>query len=79
LNIQAEKIALELENKDCSCSNGWIDRLKNQHSIVHAQVSGEALSADTETASAWVRSVWEECKKGYTEEEVYKADKTGIF
>jgi hypothetical protein len=31
-----------------------------------------------ETESEWVKSVWEECKKGYTEE-IYNANKTGLF
>jgi hypothetical protein len=26
----------------------------------------------------WVKSVWE-CKKGYTKEEIYNTDKTGLF
>jgi hypothetical protein len=79
LKIQAEKFALQLEHKDYSCNNGLLDHFKNRHNIVYAQVSGEAISADTKSASEWVKSVWEECKKGYTEEEVYNADKTGLF
>jgi hypothetical protein len=28
LKIQAEKFAMQLEHKDYSCSNGWLDRFK---------------------------------------------------
>jgi hypothetical protein len=79
LKIQAEKFAMQLEHYDCSYSNGWFDRFKYRHIIVYAQISGEALSADTKTASEWVKSVWEERKKGYTKEEIYNADETGLL
>jgi hypothetical protein len=52
---------------------------KNQHNIVYAKVSGEALSVDSKTANEWVKSVWVECQQGYSEEEIYNADKTGVF
>jgi hypothetical protein len=42
--------AVQLE-QDFSCSNGCLGRFKNRHNIVYAQVSGEALPADTKTAS----------------------------
>jgi hypothetical protein len=58
---------MQLVHKDYSYSNGWLDRFKNRH-IVYAEVSGEAISANMKTASERVKSVWEECKKGYTKE-----------
>jgi hypothetical protein len=74
LMIQAKKKSMQLERKDYNCSNGRLDRFKNRHAIVN----GEALSADAKTASEWVKSVWEECMKGYTEE-IFYADETGLF
>jgi hypothetical protein len=64
LKMQAEKFALQLDYKDYSCR--WLDHFKNQYNIIYVQVSGEALSADTKTASEWVKSVLEECRKGST-------------
>jgi hypothetical protein len=34
---------------------------------------------DSKTASEWVKSVWVECEQGYSEEDVYTADETGVF
>jgi hypothetical protein len=28
------------------------------------------------TESEWMKSIWKECKKGYTKEETYNPDKT---
>jgi hypothetical protein len=42
-------------------------------------VSGEALSVYSKTASEWVKSVWVECQQGYSEEDIYTADETGVF
>jgi hypothetical protein len=44
LKIQAEKFAMQLEHKDYSFSNGWLDRFKNRHNIVYDQVSGHENS-----------------------------------
>ncbi len=35
---------------------------------MHAKISGEALSANTDTASEWVKSVWPELKKDFITE-----------
>jgi hypothetical protein len=51
-----------------------IDRFTNQHNIVYAKVSGEALSVDSKAASEWV-----ECQQSYSEEDIYNADETGVF
>jgi hypothetical protein len=42
--------------------------------VAYDQVIEEALSADVDTASEWAKSVWEECKKEDTKEEIYYAD-----
>jgi hypothetical protein len=38
-----------------------------------------ALSVDSKTASEWVKNVWVECEQGYSEEDMYNADETGVF
>jgi hypothetical protein len=37
------------------------------------------MSADSKVASKWVKSVWVEYNKDYSEEDIYNADKTGLF
>jgi hypothetical protein len=79
LKVQAEKFAKQLGHENFTCNNGWLDRFKNLHNTVCAKVSGEALSVDSKTATEWVKSVWVECQQGYSEEDIYKADETGVF
>jgi hypothetical protein len=79
LKVQAEKNAKQLGHESFACNNGWLDRFKNRHNIVYAKVSGEALSVDSKTASELVKSVWVECQQGYSEEDIYNGDETGVF
>jgi hypothetical protein len=79
LKVKAEKFAKQLGHENFTCNNGWLDRFKNRHKFVYAKVSGEALSVDSKTASEWVESVWVECQQGYTEEDIYNADETGVL
>jgi hypothetical protein len=37
------------------------------------------LSVDSKTASEWVTRVWVECQQGYSEEDIYTADETGVL
>jgi hypothetical protein len=79
LKVQAEKFAKQLGHENFTCNNRWLDHFKNWHNSVYAKVSGEALSVDLKTASEWVKSVWVECQQGYSEENIYNADETGVF
>jgi hypothetical protein len=79
LKVQAKKFAKQLRHENLTCNNGWLDRFKNRHNIVYAKVSGEALSVDSKTASERVKSVWVECQQGYSEEDIYSGDETGVF
>jgi hypothetical protein len=37
------------------------------------------MSTDIKVASKWVKSVWVEYNKDYSEENIYNEDKTGLF
>jgi hypothetical protein len=79
LKVQAEKFAKLFGHENFTSNNGWLDSFKNRHNIVYAKASGEALSVDSKTASEWVKSVLVECQEGYSEEDIYNADGTGVF
>jgi hypothetical protein len=79
LKVQAKKFAKQLGHENFTCNNRWLDHFKNRHNSVYAKVSGEALSVDSKTASEWVKSDWVECQQGYSEEDIYNADETGVF
>jgi hypothetical protein len=57
LKVQAEKFAKQLGHENFTRNNRWFDHFKNQHNIVYAKVSGEALSVDSKTTSEWVKRV----------------------
>jgi hypothetical protein len=52
--VQAEKFAMQLEYKDCSCGNGCLYCFKNWNNIVYAEVNGKALLSDMKTASEFI-------------------------
>jgi hypothetical protein len=74
LKIQGEKFAKRLGHENFTCNNGWLHRFKNWHNIVYAKVSAEVLSVDSKTVSEWL-----ECQQGYSKEDIYNADETGVF
>jgi hypothetical protein len=48
------------------------------HFLQNAKGTGEAIKTDSMVASEWVKSVWVECNRCYSEEDIYNADKTGL-
>jgi hypothetical protein len=79
LKVKAEKFAKQLGHENYTCNNGWLDRFKNWYNIFYMKVSGKDLSVDSKTASEWVKSVWVGCQQGYSEEDIYNEDETGVF
>ncbi|XP_064421751.1 tigger transposable element-derived protein 4-like [Latimeria chalumnae] len=57
LQIKAEKLATGLGHTDFKCSNGWLDRFKERHSITFHAICGEANSVKSgETCNGGKRS-----------------------
>lgn len=79
LKAQAEKLAVELGYRDFKCTNGWLDRFKNRYNIVYVKDSREALSVDLTVVNDWIKNVWPRIRRGYSDNEIYSADETGIF
>lgn len=78
LKEKAEEFG-RLLGQDFSCSNGWLDRFKQRHSINFGKVSGEAKSVSVELTEEWVKEKWPKIREGYADSEIYNADETGIF
>lgn len=79
LRQKADEFALLLGKSDFQCSEGWINRFKVRHSIVFGKISGEAASVPAGVSESWLQSVFPEIRKGYTDEEIFNADETGLF
>nr|XP_005993580.1 PREDICTED: jerky protein-like [Latimeria chalumnae] len=65
---------------DCDYSTGWLQKFKNRHGIRHLKASGEKLSADHEAAEKYVKDFARlVTENDLTAEQIYNADKTGLF
>lgn len=76
---KAEEFGRLLGEENFKCSNGWLDRFKQRHSITFGKVSGEAKSVNLVETEKWVAEVWPKLREGYSDHEIYNADETGIF
>ena len=61
-------------------SKGWLRNFKSRHDIAETRVRGEQRSADDEAATSYppvLKKIIEE--GGYTAEQIYNADETGLY
>ncbi|XP_058809944.1 jerky protein homolog-like [Phymastichus coffea] len=77
--------ALELnkfvwEAADFKASNGWLEKFKKRYQIRQLSMQGDKLSSDNVAAENFKETLHSYLKeKGYTEDEVYNANETGLF
>lgn len=65
---------------ECKFSDGWLQSFKNCYGIRQLSMSGERKLAFTGAASKFCtgfKTILEE--KGFTADEIYNADETGIY
>lgn len=62
-----------------TCAESWIKRFRKRHNIVYGKISGEAASVPPGVTENWLKTVWPEIRKGYTSDEIFNADETGLF
>ncbi|XP_058808383.1 jerky protein homolog-like [Phymastichus coffea] len=65
---------------DFKASNGWLEKFKKRYQIRQLSMQGDKLSSDNVAAENFKETLHSYLKeKGYTEDEVYNADETGLF
>ncbi|XP_060855363.1 tigger transposable element-derived protein 4-like [Metopolophium dirhodum] len=79
LQQKANELAEGLGKHSFNCSTGWIQRFRARHNIVFSTISGESNSVNTEITQNWLEKVWPELREGYTDDQIYNADETGLF
>ena len=72
-----EKKADELEG--FQGSDGWLDNFKRRHSITFKENQGEAAEIDLEALRNWQQDVLRKTIFHFSEDDVFNADKTGLF
>ncbi|CAM5145958.1 unnamed protein product [Eretmochelys imbricata] len=68
------------DEKEFKASQGWLNSFRDRFDLKNVQTTGEAASDNEEAAKAYpkqLKKIIEE--KGYLPEQVFNADKTGLF
>ncbi|GBP23600.1 Tigger transposable element-derived protein 4 [Eumeta japonica] len=61
------------------CSSSWVQRFRARHNIVARKVCGEADGVPEGVIEEWFSHKWPALCEGYTPEELFNADETGLF
>ena len=65
--------------KDFTCSRSWIQRWHDRHGLVYGKVTGEAAAVDMEICDDWLKNVWPELRKEYSDDDIFNGDEAGLF
>ena len=76
---KADELSKVLGHVDFQCSSGWLQRFKEQHTIVQKKICGESASVSTEMCDLWMEHTLPTLLDGYELKNVFNADETGLF
>jgi len=76
---QANIIGKNLGCLGFACSNSWVHRFRNRHSIVVGKLNGESASVNVNAIKVWLENEWPTIREGYSSKDIYNADETGLF
>lgn len=79
LRQKANEFAALMGKEYFQCSEGWINRFRARHNIVFGKIVGEAASVPDGVVESWIQTVFKEIRKGYSDDEIFNADETGLF
>lgn len=61
------------------CSSSWVQRFRARHNIVAGKVCGEVAGVPEGVTEEWLSHKWPALCEGYSPEEIFNADETGLF
>uniref|UniRef100_A0A8C4QLX5 HTH CENPB-type domain-containing protein n=1 Tax=Eptatretus burgeri TaxID=7764 RepID=A0A8C4QLX5_EPTBU len=80
LLVKKAKAFAELLNlEDFKASDGWLDKFKKRHGLKFKVRAGEAESVPEETTRRWIREVLPKHLEGWSPENVFNCDESGLF
>nr|XP_037290390.1 tigger transposable element-derived protein 4-like [Rhipicephalus microplus] len=79
LRKREEQLAVVLNQEQFQCSEGWLSRLKSRHAIAFKCLFGKSASVDDTVVADWIADVLPAHLEGYTPQDVFNADESGIF
>ena len=78
LTEKAMEIAECLGKSNFKGSRGWLEKWKRRYNVKQLKVSGESADVWGETVDSWKERL-PEIVEGYTKEDVWNMDETGVF
>lgn len=79
LQQKANGFARLMGKENFECSWSWVQRFRARHNIVAGKVCGEAAGVPEGVSEEWLSDKWPALCEGYTPEEIFNADETGLF
>ncbi|KAL0861588.1 hypothetical protein ABMA27_009087 [Loxostege sticticalis] len=79
LQQKANDFARLMGKENFECSSSWVQRFRARHNIVAGKVCGEAAGVPEGVSEEWLSHKWPALCEGYTPEEIFNADETGLF
>ena len=79
LEEKAKDLALALQNTDFVPRHDWLARWKARNQIAYKRQHGEKKDADHVSADHWTTNVLPKLLHTYDPDDIYNADKTGIY
>ena len=64
---------------DFVASNGWLSRFKARNNLCGKSISGEEGAVNSVSVEQWKAETLPTLLQGYTEDQIYNADETGLF
>ncbi|CAH3998250.1 unnamed protein product [Pieris brassicae] len=68
-----------MAKENFKCSSSWVQCFRARHNIVAGKVCGEAAGVPNGVSEEWLSHKWPALCEGYTPEEIFNADETGLF
>ncbi|XP_044860229.1 tigger transposable element-derived protein 3-like [Mauremys mutica] len=78
LKAKAQELALH-SGREFEATDGWLCRWKTRHNIVFKRQLGDKQDADVGSAQSWVSEVLPSLLAGYSAENIFNADETGLL
>jgi hypothetical protein len=76
---KAEELATKMGKDNFVATDGGFNRWKKRENIVYKRAHGEQKDADFSAAETWISEEWPKIIAEYSPEDVYNADKTGLY
>ncbi|CAN0330486.1 unnamed protein product [Ectocarpus sp. 4 AP-2014] len=78
IQVQATKIAAQVNKTDFKATNGWLHRFLKRYNYTHVNLHGEAGDVDTAKVAEEIERIREQLKE-FDIEFIFNMDETGLF